>query len=150
MKLGRAGHGSPPVHRSRFTGLTGLLAVAALLAFAGCSGPGADQAGQVAESFARSVADEPAKACDLLAPGTREEVEKATEKTCAEGLGDEDLPEFSALVSVDAYGHDAIARLGNDRLPRAVPRGLAGHRRRLPPRPDDQKPFRLRRLRRLT
>ena len=142
MNPRRAGHGSPPARSSRLTRFTGLLATAALLAVAGCSGPGADQAGQVAESFARLVGDEPAMACDLLAPGTREEVEKSTEKSCAEGLGDEDLPEFSALVSVDVYGHDAIARLGNDtiflaRFPEGWRVTAAGCR----PGPNDQKPF---------
>jgi hypothetical protein len=89
-----------------------VLAVGGL--FAACTGPGADQAGQVAESFERLAGDDPAKACDLLAVKTREEVEKSAEKSCAEALGDEDLPDPSAVQSVDVYGHDAIVRLGND------------------------------------
>jgi hypothetical protein len=87
---------------------------AGLIAVSACTGPGADQAGQVAGSFTRLASDDPGKACDLLAPGTREEVEKAAEKSCAEALPDEDLPDPSPLVSVEVYGHDAIARFGND------------------------------------
>ena len=107
----------PPLNRrgaayARLVPTVALLAVAGLLA--ACTGPGADQAGQVAESFERLAGDDPAKACDLLAVKTREEVEKSSEKSCPEALGDEDLPDPSGVLSVDVYGHDAIVRMGND------------------------------------
>jgi hypothetical protein len=104
---GRSGRGRRPAGYC-------VLVAAGLIAVSACTGPGADQAAQAADSFARLVPDDPGKACDLLAPRTREEVEKAAEKTCAEALPDEDLPDPSAMLSVEVYGHDAIARFGND------------------------------------
>jgi hypothetical protein len=95
-----------------------LVPTVALLVVAGvltaCAGPGADQAGQVAESFGRLAKDDPGKACDLLAVKTREEVEKSSEKSCPDALGDEDLPDPSPVLSVDVYGKDAIVRMAND------------------------------------
>jgi hypothetical protein len=91
-----------------------VLLAAGLIAVSACTGPGADQAAQVADSFERLAPDDASQACDLLAPRTREEVEKAAKKTCAEALPDEDLPDPSPLTSVDVFGHDAIARFGND------------------------------------
>jgi hypothetical protein len=115
---------------------------AGLIAVSACTGPGADQAGQVADSFARLASDDPGKACDLLAPRTREDIEKAAEKSCVEALPDEDLPDPSPLLSVEVFGHDAIARLGNDtvflaRFPEGWRVTAAGCQRG----PNDAKPY---------
>ncbi len=116
--------------------------LAALVVVAGCAGPGADQAGQAASSFGRLVGEDPAKACELLAPGTRDQVEKAADKTCPEALGDADLPDPSPLTGADVYGHDAIVRFANDtvflaRYPDGWRITAAGCR----PGPSDQKPY---------
>lgn len=93
-----------------------LIVAAGLIAASACTGPGADQAGQVADSFARLAQADPGKACDLLAPKTHEEIEKSADKSCPEALPDQNLPDPSALLSVEVYGHDAIARFGNDTM----------------------------------
>ena len=115
---------------------------AALIAVSACTGPGADQAGQVADSFARLTQDDPAKACDLLAPKTREEIEKSADKSCAEALPDQDLPDPSPLLSVEVYGHDAIARFGNDTMFLALfPEGWRVTAAGCQPGPNDAKPY---------
>jgi hypothetical protein len=107
-----------------------------------CTGPGADQAAQVADSFEQIAPNDAAKACELLAPRTHDEVEKAAKKSCAEALPDEDLPDPSPLTSVDVFGHDAIARFGNDtvflaRFPEGWRITAAGCR----PGPSEAKPY---------
>ncbi len=96
----------------------------------------------MAESFEQLTSTDAAQACDLLAPGTRIEVEKAADKACADALGDEDLPDASAVDDVEVYGHDAIVRFGNDtvflaRFPEGWRVTAAGCR----PGPSDQKPY---------
>ena len=81
---------------------------------AGCTGPGADQAGEVAQSFAQLATSDTAQACELLSGHTREAVEKAAKKGCPDALTDEDLPGESSVRLVDVYGHDARVTLDND------------------------------------
>jgi hypothetical protein len=119
-----------------------LVLAAGLAVATGCTGPGADQAAQVADSFQRIVGDDPARACDLLAPGTRDEVEKSADKECSEALGDAELPDPSPLQSVDVYGKDAIVHFANDtiflaRYPDGWRVTAAGCR----PGPNDEKPY---------
>src|SRR5689334_5555813 len=92
----------------------GRLAGAALSGFfalsvtAGCTGPGADDAAQVARSFEQLAISDAGQACDLLSGHTREAVEKAAKKTCPESLGDEDaLRGDSSVRQVEVFGHDA-------------------------------------------
>ncbi len=94
----------------------GVVAVVAVfgLALSGCTGPGADQAGQVAQSFEQLVTSDPDQACDLLSEHTREAVEKAAKKSCAEALDDQGLPAEGAVQTVEVYGHDARVLLEND------------------------------------
>ena len=87
---------------------------AAALLTAACNGPGADQAAEAARSFEQLATSDATKACDLLAPKTRDDVEKSAQKSCPEALGDEDLADPSDLVGVEVYGHDAIAQFVND------------------------------------
>ena len=135
MSSGRHGTGRRPAAYCAVVA-AGLIAVSAR------TGPGADQAGQVADSFSRLASDDSGKACDLLAPKTREEVEKAAEKSCAEALPDEDLPDPSPLLSVEVYGHDAIARLGNDTMFLArFPEGWRVTAAGCQPGPSDAKPY---------
>lgn len=81
---------------------------------AGCTGPAADQAGQVAQSFAQLATSDTTQACELLSGHTREAVEKAAKKACPDALTDEDLPGESSVRLVDVYGHDARVSLDND------------------------------------
>ncbi|MEP6649530.1 MAG: hypothetical protein ABJA74_06390 [Lapillicoccus sp.] len=104
----------PPRANGRRPAYLVLAVATGLLAVAGCTGPGAEQAGQVAESFERLAPDDAAQACDLLAGHTREAVEKSAKRDCAEALGDEDLPDPSSVTSVEVYGHDALVHLGDD------------------------------------
>ena len=118
------------------------LLVAGLVAVSACTGPGADQAAQVAESWEQLNGGDAAQACDLLSPRTRIEIEKSTEKKCAEALDDEDLPDASALTGVDVFGHDAIVRFANDtvflaRFPEGWRVTAAGCR----PGPSDDRPY---------
>jgi len=85
-----------------------------LAATAGCTGPGADEAGRAAVSFEQLVSVDGGLACDLLSGHTREAVEKAAKKPCADALGDEDLPGASSVQSVQVYGHDAQVLLDGD------------------------------------
>lgn len=136
MTDGRSSHGG-----RRHTYLL-VLAASGLLAVSACTGPGADQAAQVAETFDRLAVSDAGQACDLLAPGTRDEVEKAAQQPCSEALGQEDLPDPSPLLAVDVYGHDAVVRFGNDtvflaRFPEGWRVTAAGCR----PGPSDDRPY---------
>lgn len=114
----------------------------ALVGVSACTGPGADQAAQVAESFEQLTSTDAAQACDLLAPGTRIEVEKSAKKSCPEALGDEDLPDPSAVSGVDVFGHDAIVRFSGDTVFLArFPEGWRVTAAGCEPGLTDQKPY---------
>ena len=118
------------------------LLAAALVGVSGCTGPGADEAARVAESFDQLASSDAAQACALLAPGTRAEVEKAAKKSCAEALGDEGLPDPSAVSGVDVFGHDAIVRFSGDTVFLArFPEGWRVTAAGCQPGPSDQKPY---------
>ncbi len=97
----------------RFAVLLGAVAVAAT-AVAGCTGPGADEASRTAVSFEQLTSTAPGQACDLLSGHTRQALEKAAKKACADALPDEDLPSASSVQSVQVYGHDAEVLLAGD------------------------------------
>jgi hypothetical protein len=91
--------------------------VLVLLAMAGCAGRRADAAGDAAERFARAVeADDLARACTLLAPATREELEQSAEASCEEALAEEDLAPLGDVRAVDVYGLQAQVRGSGDTL----------------------------------
>jgi hypothetical protein len=121
----------------------GAVAVAPLLLLAAaCNGPGADQAAEVAQSFERLSTSDTTGACALLAPGTLAEVEKTADKTCPEALTDEDLADPSTFTSVDVFGHDAIARFGNDTVFLArFDDGWRVTAASCRPGPDEQRPY---------
>lgn len=93
---------------------TALVAVVSAAALCACNGPGAAGAADTARSFEQLAPEDPATACDLLSGHTREAVEKQTDKGCAEGLADADLPKPSQVQSVDVYGHDARVVMSED------------------------------------
>ena len=116
--------------------------LAAALTAAACTGPGADQASEVAQRFEQLATTDAANACALLAPGTHDAVEKAAKEPCPQALGDEDLPDPSPLTSVDVFGHDGIARFGNDTVFLArFPDGWRVTAASCRPGPSDQKPY---------
>lgn len=95
----------------------GLAAAAALLA-GGCGGQGSaekEPAGAAATAFVGALAGDPAAACRMLAPDTRQELED-TEGPCPQSLSTQDLPAASSVRAVEVYGKDAIVRLGQDTL----------------------------------
>ena len=100
-------------HR-RVVSRAGIVAVVGLGVLAGCAGPAADQAGDVAQSFEQLATSDTTQACELLSGHTREAVEKAAKKPCPDALTDEDLPGESSVRLVDVYGHDARVTLDND------------------------------------
>jgi len=79
-----------------------------------CNGAGSSQAGQAASSFAGLAKSDPSKACALLTEHTRHKVEKDAKKSCPDALGDQDLPDASAVRTIDVYGHDARVVLDQD------------------------------------
>jgi hypothetical protein len=89
-----------------------VLAPLILLIVAGCgSGPREDAAAAAAQRFAGAVRDgDQARGCALLAPPTREELEKSQEMPCPQALGEEELPELGEIRQVEVYGHAAEVR----------------------------------------
>jgi hypothetical protein len=94
-----------------------ILLQATALAFAtvGCGHMGSAEdanASASALAFDRSL-NTPAEACQLLAPGTRSELQD-TFGPCERSLPQQHLPVASQVVDVDVYGKDAIVRLDRD------------------------------------
>lgn len=98
----------------RRAGVTAFLVALGAAGLCGCTGPGASDAGLAAVSFEQLAPDDAAKACDLLSGHTRDDLEKQSKKACTEALGEADLPDPSALQSVEVFGHDARVLLGSD------------------------------------
>jgi hypothetical protein len=69
-------------------------------------------ASKTALAFDRSV-DSPARACELLAPGTLSELED-TFGRCDRSLPHEHLPGATEVLDVDVYGKNAIVHLDHD------------------------------------
>lgn len=55
-------------------------------------------------------------ACDLLAPGTKSDLEQSAGSACAKAILSEDLPEAGAVGSSSAYGTMAQVRFSSDTL----------------------------------
>jgi hypothetical protein len=98
---------------SRITRYAVLLAGAACLA--GCSGQGRSERGAAAEAarqFGSVVTSDPERACEMLAPATRDELE--ADGSCAQSLSAQQLPEARTVRTVETYAKDAIVRLDQD------------------------------------
>ena len=91
--------------------LTFLCALLCILGLAtGCSsaGPEFSMSAAAALSFHEALANnQPTVACELLAPGTREELEQSAEAPCPEALADVGLPDATTVTSADVYGANA-------------------------------------------
>ena len=91
-----------------------LIALAAVLAVAGCSGERDAEVATATEDFFAAVVDgDGAAACELLAPSTRSELESSSGRPCADAV----LEEVNAADStpeVAVYGDAARARVGSE------------------------------------
>ncbi|MFB6613376.1 hypothetical protein ACFCV9_03995 [Streptomyces sp. NPDC056367] len=97
------------------------LLVLCLLALAacGCGGPAAreDAALRAGLAFEEALAaGEHVRACALLAPSTRQDLEQGERQPCAKALAAEELPRAGAVRGVDAYGRQAMVRMSGDTL----------------------------------
>ena len=85
-----------------------LLAAPVVLGVAGCGQPHEEDVGGVAQTFyAAHSARDGATACGQLAPGTREELEQSTGRTCAEAVVEEDVPRVAAPTDIRVFGTQA-------------------------------------------
>jgi hypothetical protein len=107
------------MHTRRF--LSGALAAGAglvlLAALAGCGDTGArgDAAAAVAVRLLSTVrAGDGESACALLAPDTAAELERSSGRSCAEAVGDEELPDPGEVTGVDVNGQWAKVALAAD------------------------------------
>ncbi|RPF29262.1 hypothetical protein EDD96_5779 [Streptomyces sp. Ag109_G2-6] len=105
-------------HRASGRPLSGLvLAAAAVLAAAGCGGPGArqDAAAAAGAAFEAAVAaGDHVRACGLLAPQTRKQLEQDEHKACPAALASQELPRTHGVQGVEAYGRQAMVRMAGD------------------------------------
>ncbi|MGW1952795.1 hypothetical protein ACWCPI_08510 [Streptomyces sp. NPDC001920] len=93
--------------------------VAALAAAAGCGAPDERTAGAsaAATGFTDAVRrSDGVRACALLAPRTREELEQSERTTCDRAVLQEQLPAGGTVRGVDVYGDRARVLLPADTL----------------------------------
>ncbi|MDX2564454.1 hypothetical protein PV371_33050 [Streptomyces sp. TX20-6-3] len=105
--------------RTHIAGRGLLLVGAAVLALAGCGAPAArqDAAAAAGAAFEAAVmAGEHVRACELLAPQTREQLEQDEQNACATALASQELPRTHGVRGVEAYGRQAMVRMAGDTL----------------------------------
>ncbi|MFE9844000.1 hypothetical protein [Streptomyces goshikiensis] len=56
------------------------------------------------------------RACQLLAPQTREQLEQDEQKACPTAFAAQELPRTRGIQEVEAYGRQALVRLSGDTL----------------------------------
>ncbi|MEU8842319.1 hypothetical protein AB0D97_24815 [Streptomyces roseus] len=56
------------------------------------------------------------RACQLLAPQTRRQLEQDERKDCPTAFASQDLPRTRGIREVEAYGRQALVRLSGDTL----------------------------------
>jgi hypothetical protein len=93
-----------------------LLVVAVVTATASGCGSGAESTPRtVGSAFADAVSGKDAtRACSLLAPQTRAELEKSAGKPCASAILDEGLPSAGAWENVESFGTMAQVKFAAD------------------------------------
>jgi hypothetical protein len=93
-----------------------LVVVAVVTGSASGCGAGAESAPRtVGSAFAAAVSGKRAgRACSLLAPQTRAELEKSAGKPCASAILEEDLPSAGTLEKVESFGAMAQVRFAAD------------------------------------
>lgn len=99
------------------TRLMPVLVAAALLPLTACGGlsPDADAAADVALSFHAAVsAGDGQSACDDLAPGTADVLQRDAGAGCAQAVLDEDIPDASTVLDAQAFGQVAQVVMSGD------------------------------------
>ena len=92
-----------------------VLAVVALGASTGCAAQADPAARDAAARFARAVAAKNgAEACQLLAPGTRSELEQSSGEGCPRAVLTEGLPRAGAVDAFSTFGTMAQVRFSGD------------------------------------
>jgi hypothetical protein len=93
----------------------GLTTLLLMLLLAGCGSPRAGSASSAARHFEDAVAAEHwPTACDLLAPSTREELERSEGTPCDAALPHSSIRDPGLLRSVHPFGTMAVARFAED------------------------------------
>ncbi len=91
------------------------VAVLAAIAVGGCASPHRPEVAGTAVAFARAVsAGSTAEACRMLAPATREELEKSTDQPCEQGLAGAGLKASGSVHGIQVWGSQAQVRIGRD------------------------------------
>lgn len=91
----------------------------AVLAAAGCGAPAArqDAAAAAGAAFEAAVAaGDHIRACGLLAPQTRQQVEQDEQKACPAALASQELPSRRGIQAAEVYGRQAMVRTAGDTL----------------------------------
>ncbi|MEU7502822.1 hypothetical protein ACFZBM_01780 [Streptomyces lavendulae] len=92
---------------------------AAVLAAAGCGAPAARQnaAAAAGAAFEAAVAaGDHVRACGLLAPQTRKQLEQDEQKACPAAFASQELPRTRGIQEEEAYGRQAMVRMTGDTL----------------------------------
>ena len=90
----------------------------ALSTVGACAGQGNTENGNAEAAglrFSQSIEADPARACDLLAPGTRKAIEDA-EGPCPGALSGHLESASGPAESTEVYGKNAIVRLSSDTI----------------------------------
>ncbi|MEV0987897.1 hypothetical protein [Streptomyces sp. NPDC049949] len=96
-----------------------LLTAVVALGVTGCGGPAArqDAAAAVGAAFeAATAAGDHVRACELLAPETRQRLEQDAQKACPTAFASQELPKTRGIEGVEAYGRQAMVRMTGDTL----------------------------------
>ncbi|MEV7563357.1 hypothetical protein, partial [Streptomyces sp. NPDC089795] len=76
-----------------------------------------DAAAAAGAAFEAAVAaGEHVRACELLAPETRRQLEQDERKACPTALAAQELPRTHRVQGVEAYGRQAMVRMAGDTL----------------------------------
>jgi hypothetical protein len=83
----------------------------------GCGAAAGPAPRAVASDFTHAVADQNgAAACALLAPATRDELERSAGTSCSKAILDENLPEAGAALASSVFGTMAQVSISTDVL----------------------------------
>lgn len=93
------------------------LATLALVGTTGCGADLTDVAERTAVEFERALSDGDAgRACELLAPKTKSDLEESAGKRCPQALAEESLPEAGRTRKAESFGTMAQVRFDGDVL----------------------------------
>jgi hypothetical protein len=92
-----------------------LLALPFVACVAGCGGGAAQgEARAASDAFVAEAGDDPAAACEQLAPETRRTLEEDSGSTCPDAIGALDLTAAGDALAVTVAGHSAQVRYAGD------------------------------------